>query len=230
MVRRWSYINSVNSINLFEYNAGRVALFDVAIDTTMYLRKEYQFSTKITRHRWARRKHMYDWLPLANILKDWAKIYRFYRKYNKFVFNQYFTKTSLISFNLVTSMNSIPCLHKGTEDVVAATTTRKVLRYFNHFQNPRLKFLLSNKHLARMVLSYDARYSNLSKWDEKSPFTPLLKDHIKTFLPYRSVDVVKTSQAKSILLTTLAWPFVNHLLTLKSLYKIIVLLSYLRVR
>lgn len=230
MVRRWSYINSVNNVNLFEFNPGRTALFDVAIDTTMYLRKEYQMSTKITRHRWARRKHLYDWISLANILKDWAKLYRFYRKYNKFVFNQYFTKTALISFNLVSSMNSIPCLFKGTEDVVAATTTRKVLRYFQQFHNPRLKFLIRNKHLARMVLSYDVAYSNLSTWDEKSPFTPLLQDQVKTLTPYRNTNLAPIVQAKLVFLNALTWPFVNSLLTVKVLYRFLVLLTYLRIR
>ena len=218
----------MNDVHLADFRLVRKGAFDLTINSTMYLRKTYALSTKITRHRWARRKHLYSWISLSNVLKDWAKTYRFYRKYNKFISNQYFTKHTLISFNLVSSLNSIPCLHKGSEDVVAAPVTRRTLRYFNYLANPRLRFLINNKHLARVLISYDAKYLDLGSSETQASFVPLYVDTVTRVIPYYPTTPALKRDLAQGYLDLASWSFVNSTLTIKSLYRSCVLLTYKR--
>lgn len=228
MVRRWSYINQMNNAHLSGFRLVRKGAFDVNMNSTMYLRKSYALSTKNPRHRWARRKHLYNWIPLANVLKDWAKTYRFYRKYNKFVFNQYFTKNSLLSFNLVSSLNSIPCLHKGSENVVAAPVTRRTLQYFQHLTNPRFRFLIQNKHLSRVIISYDPKYLDLHTEEGHASFVPLYLDKVRTLESHQVTPNEARLNAVLQYTSLTTWGFVTHLLTLKSIYRACVLLTHKR--
>jgi len=230
MIRRWSYINSVNNSHMANYDIGRKSAFDVNMNSTMYLHRDYALSTHIPRHRWARRKHLYNWIQLANIMKDWAKVYRFYRKYTKFITNQYFTKNSLTAFNLVSSFNSIPCLFKGSEDVVAAPVTRKVLRYFSHMQNPRLTFFISNTHTARTLISYDPKYWDLKDLPEKPSFVPLFNDNLNSFTSCESSTTESSIVSQNTTLNLIIWPFVMSLLKTKSIYRTSVLITYLRLK
>ncbi len=180
MVRRWSYINSVNTIGDASFGGMRHAAFDATITATMYLRKSYSVPTKLTRRRWARRKHIYGWLPLANIVKDWAHAYRFYRNYNKVVFNQHLTRNSFIAFSLISVKNSIPCLHKNSELLVVGTFSSKILRYFTHFMNPRIRLLRLFGNINPSIVSYDPKYSPLAEVNDYTFVTPLLGHQVTT--------------------------------------------------
>lgn len=178
MVRRWSYINSINTIGNASFGGMRHAAFDATITATMYLRKSYSVPTRLTRRRWARRKHIYGWLPLANIVKDWAHAYRFYRNYNKVVFNQHLTRNSFLAFSLISVKNSIPCLHKNSELLLVGTFSNKILRYFNHFLNPRIRLLRLFGNINPSIVSYDPKYSPLSEIGDYNFITPLLEHQV----------------------------------------------------
>lgn len=230
MVRRWSYINSLNSIQLSNFYNGRVGSFDGSVNSTMYLRKSFAPSTKIERRRWAKRKHLYNWLALSNVMKDWANTYRFYRKYNKFIFNQYFTSTNILAFNIVGAANTIPCLYKGTEDVVGAPITRKILLYFNNFRNPRLQFLLTSRHMQRILIStFNQPLVELGSL-ENYPAVPLSYDNITYLTPSPREGSKPHNALTSAPITLLNWSFVNYILTVKSFYRLCVMLTYLRIR
>ncbi len=180
MVRRWSYINSVNTIGNASFGGMRHAAFDATITATMYLRKSYSIPTKLTRRRWSRRKHIYGWLPLANIVKDWAHAYRFYRNYNKAVFNQHLTRNSFLAFSLISVKNSIPCLHKNSELLVVGTFSNRILKYFSHFMNPRIRLLRLFSNINPSVVSYDPKYSLLSDINDYTFVKPLLNHQVTT--------------------------------------------------
>jgi hypothetical protein len=120
---------------------------------------------------------------MANILKDWARGYRFYRNHGNLVFNQYFTKNSFLAFNLVSALNSIPCLHKGSRDVITGSTTRRVLNYFRHFSNSRLGFLRSIRHSAILSVSYDPNHLNTADFETRAALVPLMADNLDHVLP-----------------------------------------------
>jgi len=182
MVRRWSYINSVNNLTPTNFRYMRKAAFDVTVNSTMYLRKTYSIPTRLTRKRWARRKHIHNWLYSANVLKDWAKSYRFYKNHNKSVLNQFFTPSSFIAFNLVSLTNSLPCLHKGSENVVTASFTRRILKYFSNYSslNPRLRALAQLKYLNFSFMSIILTPDTAHLLEPSKFLFPVLTDHSNT--------------------------------------------------
>ena len=222
MVRRWSYINSVNTIGDSSFGGMRHAAFDATITATMYLRKSYSVPTKLTRRRWSRRKHIYGWLPLANIIKDWAHAYRFYRNYNKAIFNQHLTRNSFLAFSLVSVKNSIPCLHKNSELLVVSTFSSKILRYFNHFMNPRIRLLRLFRNINPSVISYNPKYSPLDDISDYPFVTPLL-NHQVTTTARLGLDQKNLGQPIQLILPLL------HKISVKSVYTLYRLLTLLAI-
>jgi len=194
----------------------------------MYLRKLYTPATTLIRRRWSRRRHLHNWLATANILKDWARGYRFYRNYNNFVFNQHFTKNSFVAFNLVSALNSIPCLHKGSEDVVTASITRKVLNYYRHFSNPRLRFLRLMRHSSILSVSYSSDRSNLSDFDSHAALVPLMSDNLGTILPLNLIPAENNEALTAQVIDLFNSTFATWLLNLRVLYQTCVLLLLVR--
>ena len=180
MVRRWSYINFINCGPLVASQSVPNAAVDVNMNTLMYLKKRYTPATKLTRKQWSRRKHVYNWLAPMNVLKDWAKVYRFHRNHSKVIYYQFFTKNSFIGFNLVSARSSIPSLYKGSEDVLTGMYTKRLLRSFRRYSNPRISFLYSNKYARPLLISCYAESGTFlsSAFETNRAVVPLLTDHL----------------------------------------------------
>ena len=145
MVRRWSYINSVNTLQSENYRIAEKSFFDVSINSTMYLRKHFALSTRLTRKQWARRKRLHNWVAVSNVLKDWSRSYRFYRNHSKLALNQFLTRTSLIAFNVTGLRNVFPGLYRGSGEFLTGTYTRKLHNYFSSYPNSRFSNLKNLK-------------------------------------------------------------------------------------
>lgn len=177
MIRRWSYINKINASNSNFFLIIRKSSVDVNMNMTMYLRRTYTISTTLTRRKWARRRHLYNWLHLANVLRNWASAYRFYRKLNTSIFNQFFFKDTWVAFNLISAKNSIPSIHNGSEDLVTASITKSFLRYCQTRGTNKYLSLRTFKYTNVALVSYHSRYLGsdisepntyivpLSRWD-----------------------------------------------------------------
>lgn len=228
MVRRWSYINNVNDFGPSSFGIAKKAKFDTTINTTMYLRKDYALSTILTRGRWSRRKHIHNWLPVANVLKDWARLYRFYRTYSKFTFSQYLTRHSFIALNMVSARNSIPCLNSGAEELIVGPVTRRLLNYFSHYSNPRLKFLGSFKHTLIALVSYHPNYLNEESLQSHFAVVPLLADHITETEPLNFSEQPNTGLTVNVASQLFDIFFTTWLAHLKFIYKTCVMLTYYR--
>ena len=226
MVRRWSYINNVNGFNPSSFHLTKKASFDNVMNTTMYLRKNYALSTILTRRRWSRRKHIHNWLPLANVVKDWARTYRFYRTYNKFVFNQHLTRHSFIGFSLISARNSIPCLSRGSEDLIVSPITRKVLNYFKSYLNPRLRFFRSMKYTPIALVSYNPKYIDFNELQSYASVIPLLEDNIDKAELVTFTDKHELGATLATLTQLFNVSFRMWLENLKCVYKTCVLLTY----
>jgi hypothetical protein len=151
MVRRWSYINSVNSVYYRNHKVAERSLFDINTNAVMYLRKEFQLSTRFTRKSWARRKHEHTFLQMANVLKDWSHTYRFYRNHARMINSQFYTSQTYIAFNLTGTRNIFPGLHKNSGTVVTASYTNKLGSYFSKFSRSRLN-LFGNFKNGNLIL------------------------------------------------------------------------------
>lgn len=151
MVRRWSYINSINSVYYRNHKVAERSFFDINTNAVMYLRKEFQLSTRFTRKSWARRKHEHTFLQMANVLKDWSHTYRFYRNHARMVNSQFYTSQTYIAFNLTGARNIFPGLHKNSGTVVTASYTNKLGSYFSKFSRSSLS-LFGNFKNGNLIL------------------------------------------------------------------------------
>jgi hypothetical protein len=232
MVRRWSYINFINCGGLISSRAMPKASADVNMNTLMYLKKRYAPATRLTRKQWARRKHFHNWIAPMNVLKDWAKTYRFHRNHAKVVYYQFFSKHSFLAFNLVAARNSIPALNKGSEDVVTGAYTRRLIRYFQRYSNPRIQLFNSFGHSRVLAISYYTNdpYSEVSSWfDGNRAVVPLLSDLSSSAIHWEQSQI-SSEQATSLLIKLLNLTLTLFLTQLLDVYKTLILLSLSRLR
>ena len=103
MVRRWSYLNTIN--HSFESRDALNVLVQVFQQTTFkattYYRKPLYNPriTKLTRKNFYRRRHLNNWIVYQNIITLWAKEYLFFRKYSRTLLSIFFYKTSFLAYN-----------------------------------------------------------------------------------------------------------------------------------
>ena len=230
MVRRWSYINSLNCTPLLASRSIPKASVDANLNTLMYLKKRYALATKLTRRQWARRKHLHNWIAPLNVLKDWAKSYRFYRNVSKLIYFQFFTKNSFIAFNLVSARHSIPALYKGSELILTGSYSKRVLRLFNIYPNSRCIFFSSFSYTRILTISLHSSMSSNQISDffsSQSSVVPLYYDTLTSLTPWDTVTTSATSLRNLFSLLTLTHFnfFLSQVLTL---YKSLILLTIKR--
>lgn len=235
MVRRWSYINSINCSSLTTTRRIHKASIDVNLNALMYLKKRYSYATKITRKQWARRKHVNNWIAASNILKNWASAYKFYKNTAKITYNQFFTANTFIAFNVVASLNSTPAILKGSEDVFTSSYTRRVLNYYKIYSNPRLKFLQLYKNTRPLNVSF---YWTFTKRPQEQLDTvpnvnnsvvTVLRDNLDFVLPVGSSPSVISQNSTNTWLLNI-FNFTHHLYNynLVFIYKTLILITLTR--
>lgn len=230
MVRRWSYINSLNIYHNPSFERHRQATFGVTIKATMYYRKPYSVPTTLTRSQWARRKHLNGWLVMANVLKEWAQSYRFHKNYTKATLRQNFTKSSFIAFNLVSLRNSIPCLNKGSEDILMSSAPRRILRYFATAGSPRMRNLLSFKNSNLAFMSTKSQYWDVEKEIENNYALPFFVDGITAMAHPMFTQSNLTLASVSVLTNIISLQLTSTLRTLKFIYRTLTLLTLTRIK
>jgi hypothetical protein len=226
MVRRWSYINNINTLHKNNFRSLRKVAFDANMNSTMYLRKEYSRPTLLTRKGWARRKHLHNWLYSSNVLKDWARTYRFYRNYNKYTLNLFFTKNSFIAFNTVSLKNTFPALYKGSELVVTSSVTAKTISYFSNLTNFKSRWLtLKNLgYLNLLSAAYDVRFKPDCIQEPSTFILPLLKDYFTSLEPMKEKTSKVSYTFSRMLKTLLLLIFSFWLQNLKTIYNLLLTL------
>ena len=228
MVRRWSYINSLNSTYKNSFDGKRQSTFSVTIKSTMYFRKPYSVPTVLSRRRWARRKHLYGWLPMSNIVKSWAQTYRFVRNYLRSVMRSNMFKSSFIAFNLVSLKNLSASSYKGLETILISSISRKTLRYFANRVSSRMSSLLHFKNANIALMSLPDVLPSVGRHAESNYVVPMLVDNINfqsdmNYLPsYLSLD------RAPLILKTLNLISLNSFKLVKYIYRVSVLLTLVR--
>ena len=151
------------------------------------------------------------------------------RLHARFILNQHFFKNSFVSFNLVNAANSIPCLYKKAESIVVSTVTRKVLRYFNVFCNPYLRFLLSIKYVALASASYHESYIDYEVFLDETPISTLVSDSVNSKLPLNYKDLLTSQTAHKTISLLMQTSIQINRFSVKELYKVLILLTLLRI-
>ena len=197
MVRRWSYINELNSLSLKQSHKVRSGALDTLVNTFMYLREDYPDQTKNFRTSWARRRHMNNYLYLSNVLINWAKEYRFYRNYNRSLGFHFFTKNCYLSVNITIGRSSLTPKSKFHRSVVGSSLTRKMMNfYFKTFSGTRFNFLLTTQPSVWSYASYTEPYSSSIDAHNGAPYLPafksgISKDYMSLFDEYRGTFLPK---------------------------------------
>ena len=132
MIRRWSYINNINSLTRTNSFSIQAASLDVVLNTLMYLRKDFPLSSQAFRKNWARRKHLNSLPFLANIMINWAKEYRFYKNYNRSLTYQYFFKNTYLSINLIIQKKSNSTHLARDTSALGSSITRRLVKFFQN--------------------------------------------------------------------------------------------------
>ena len=226
MVRRWSYINQINRISFSEFQSSSDAAFDSVVNSHMYLRKSFNSSTTITRRKWARRRHLSNWISISNAMANWSSSYLFNRRLMKALYAQFLTKNSFIALSVLSFKNSIPSLHKNTESVVSSTLTRSLFSYFQRYNSNRLMFFKSLKNINVTFLSLPSnsiKGLDIAGLKSSSAFVPMLLDAGKSF---SSIELTSGKLRAVYMLSALQKILLKqHLAVLTSLRKAFVLLT-----
>ena len=228
MVRRWSFINSLNIHYNPTFDSKSQSTFGVTVKSTMYFRKPYSVPSVLSRRRWARRKHLYGWLSLSNIVKSWAQTYRFHKNYLKSVTRSHFTTSSYLAFNLISLKNTVPSRCKGSELIVSSSIPKKILRYFDSLSNPRIRYLLS---LRNVNLAFNSIEPSVTPDDSNTltPYTAMFSyDGITSFSSPFIKQNPLSMESLSLLNGLFSQILQMSLSSLKSLYRMLILLVILR--
>jgi hypothetical protein len=228
MVRRWSYINSLNSTYKHSLDGKRQSTFTVTVKSTMYFRKPYSVPTVLSRRRWARRKHLYGWLPMSNIIKSWAQTYRFVRNYLKSVMRSNMFKSSFIAFNLVSLKNMAPSSYKGLETILISSVSRKTLRYFSTKVSSRMNSLLHFKNANIAFMSFPDILPRVNKYTENNFVVPMLVDSVNFQSDLGYLPSFQSPDRAPQILTILTLTVLNSLKFIKYIYRINITLTLLR--
>lgn len=138
MVRKWSYINSLNTRASYHLPSPRYLLRRHSIKVfrsgTRFLKRYVKFQTRFTRLAYRRRKHLTSWLSISHITFTWVKNFLKYRQYLRFYqslgsvkFQSYSTTYNLVNQTKIKDKNSL--LYSAS----TFSCSRKLLNSFESF-------------------------------------------------------------------------------------------------
>lgn len=230
MVRRWSYLASVNSFYNNYYEGHQQAAFGVTVRATMYFKGTYTVPSKLTRGRWARRRHIYGWLHLSNILKSWSQIYRFNRAHLKGSLRQHVTPLNFLAFNAVTVQNSIPSRHAGSNNIVVSTLPKRVIRYFSKYNVTRSLFLLKLKNFNISYVSVPHATQDISMYTDNKFAPVLVSDNVSYLSQPNKVKSLWPSSLLELSNRLSQLTFLHTLPLLVSMYRVLTLLTLISIK
>ena len=227
MVRRWSYINQLNQPTIYKFEAARHSAFESTVNTYMYLRKPFYSSTKLTRRKWARRRHLTNWISLSAVMSNWSSSYRFYCNLEKSLYAQLLTRHSFIAFSVLSFKSSIPALHRSTEKIVASSLINKVFKYYANPSFARLRFFQTLKftNITFISLFNSAHTSTSSVYNslnDSAAVVPTLLDNADSFTSLGTA--IQPTNDLSLLLSTILRMFLASVIALRRLVNISLLL------
>lgn len=167
MVRRWSYLNSINLSFLF-LNRGKfkpiinVLKMSVFKATTYYWEDLYSDTiTYLTRKSYYRRRHINSLVFYKNILSSWSKDYLFFKKSTKNLLNLNLFKYNYVIQNIFLAKCQDISSLLGFEDFKLTFFTNRVFNFFNMGAKYILPFFNSYKGPYLYVSSFE-RFNKLS--------------------------------------------------------------------
>ena len=220
MVRRWSYINSLNTRTKFSTSTWLSIYSQQTAKDTIYLRHKLSNITFNLRTKVSRRKHLNQWLFYTNILADWSNEYLLLKQYARSTYNFKNFKYNFIAINLILNLKQ----HNRTNDalklLIKASLTRKWVGYFN---KKYTSFASIYKYILNTNLVYLSSPKSLTL-KEASVTKTGITHHVtsSSLVPVTAVTNVQSA----ILGTISSFIFIKNMSCIKEYYKIILLLTY----
>ena len=187
MIRRWSYINTLNNLPSLDIKKIRISSSDAIVNSLMYLRREFPIQTRARRKSWARRIHTNDLLTLSNVMIIWAKEYRFFRNYNRSVTYQFFSKNTYLSFNLTFSKPLLARYSKSNVSSLGSSIPKNLIHYFRRsFVRSRLEYLLVYRNHSWSLASFPSSISS-EKEPQLSTHHPFAVTDTHSLIPVNTI-------------------------------------------
>lgn len=219
MVRRWSYLNLINTTFSSEHKALAFAHHYVTFKATTYYRKSIHRITKLSRRSWSRRKHIHNWLLYQNLLANWAQDYLFFRKYNRWALTLNLFRNSYLTHNLLILKKASTTDFAGSEEVVVSNFVRRIIRYSSKLNPQTYHFF---HRYVGVEWMYVTTPLNIEKVQESSEMTDSIT-HLSYQSQYYAEEMdLSLSHWLQFLINLL---FTHHFLKTIELYKVFTLLT-----
>lgn len=133
MIRRWSYLNSLNYIFSSKYKTLNFVYYEQSFKTNIFFKKNINAISTLSRKSWSRRKHLHNWMVYQNIFSDWSSDYLFFKQFNNFIFNYQLFKNSFVCYNTLILKKLTPLTSVGMEKFTYSALTKKIISYNRNF-------------------------------------------------------------------------------------------------
>ena len=219
MVRRWSYLNLINTTFASEHKVLAFVHHYATFKATTYYRKSIHRATKLARRAWSRRKHLHNWLLYQNLLANWSQDYLFFRKYSRSILALNIFKNSYLTYNLLMFRKATTVDFLGAENVLVSSIIRRVIRYSTRLNAQNSAFFNKYRGVAWMYVTTNLHLDQTLEASELSSGA--------THLAYRPSCYVSTPDPLSLvwLQTLLNAAFLLVFSKLVELYKVMVFLT-----
>lgn len=224
MVRRWSYVNQLNSVSFSNYSSLDFAHYDATFRANIHFKRDIHSISKLSRKSWSRRRHLNNWLIYQNLLSNWSNEYLFFKQYSKFTFNYQLFKNSFFSHNLMILRKSSNSQLKGMESFISSPFISRISNYFNRLNFSTYLFFKRLKNNSWVFLTTPGTTST-PKLLESFNLNPFYTTHQLNLYPIDSklLDLDCANQIVSLL-------FNVSLLKSVELYKTLTLLTLINVK
>ena len=179
MVRRWSYINTTNKLFFTTVETLLTVSSGLNINATRYFYWKTSQKTVLTRVKWARRRHLTQWVFFTNILFLWTSEYSFYRRQGNYVRATSLFRHNYTSFNFITLRYIALKATKSSETFVAASWY------------PRLQSFYANRKFLKITGSFTPYFTC------STVSTPLLPSTLLGSSAHTDLDTPWVSQGTS---------------------------------
>jgi hypothetical protein len=223
MVRRWSYLNLINSTFSSEHKGLAFAHHFATFKATTYYRKSIHRITKLSRRAWSRRKHLHNWLVYQNLLANWSQDYLFFRKYSRFVMTLHLFKNSYLTYNLLVFKRSTATSFLGSEEVVVSSIIRRVIQYSARLNPVSYSFFKNYRNVSWLYVTTPSNLEEVQKISDLTADTTYLT-HQASY--YTSESSTNDSIWLQLLINSL---FINSFSQIIELYKVLVLLTLVNI-
>lgn len=196
MVRRWSYLNTINQS--FESRDSLNILVQVFQQTTFkattYYRKPLYNSliTKLTRKNFYRRRHLNNWIVYQNIITLWAKEYLFFRKYSRTLLSIFLYKTSFLTYNCLIHSRLTTDQLRSFDETRFTYLINALSRFCQSFSIRTFSFVTQFRTFSPMIVSTNVDFFNKNLYGSNFDVLYNLTPHHLFLVPdtFKTLNVV----------------------------------------